>query len=797
MINCLVCGESIAEQDEVCPVCGTEIASLESPSASERITNLSHTPTPVVNLVSQPEEMGNQKNLMPTAEENIHAFLHKLEIQSSSGEGEENIYALVKSLITHPSLDLQAENLWLSPAQRTIYAFFKLLVDQATWLPQSELLNLWQQIHPNLGTPDLISDTILNWCEKHSLTKYLIDIRKTLPGGELNRTKGEHQEHSFRRIPDSEVLYNEMFESVLIGASLATSSPLEEISRPSENILDTPRNNLVSQKVEVSDTRGGRNFPPSTPVTKVSDTGGNVVRYTKISCPRRVWVDTPEISVVVWLTVQPPKYSSASIGNFSVYEGQPVLVRVEALDFISLNDPAQERLVKPNADSEPIVFLLKPDKVVERTKIEFDFFQNSRWLACSQIEVEITDYKVEAQEVQESVPISLLEINSPQPDYTLVVKYDENQNPLQLSFELFQGQNKREKFYSSLNKELKKYAQYWHHFLEKLNKITAPSRKLETPEILIKSPSDINREIKNFGHNLWRELIPSKLQKIYANQRLSWHGKKLLIVSDDPYIPWELVWPTDDERGDWEDSDPWCMTMCLTRWLRRDEQDRVNQRAPIQLSLNSLTCIVPTDLDLPAAEEERNFLKELLSNNNILDLSPTLPTLPAVRKILESSQYNWFHVVTHGTFCFDNPDANSSILLQYGDLLTPDEIIGQNIVRHINRNRPGFVFNACSSGRQGWGLTHLGGWVNRLIHSGAGLFLAPCWAVDDKSALFFAQRFYSYLLQGKTVSEAVHQSRIDTRQNANRCDDLTWLAYSVYADPNAKVILNGKLEETM
>ena len=81
------------------------------------------------------------------------------------------------------------------------------------------------------------------------------------------------------------------------------------------------------------------------------------------------------------------------------------------------------------------------------------------------------------------------------------------------------------------------------------------------------------------------------------------------------------------------------------------------------------------------------------------------------------------------------------------------------------------------------GINWFGRLANRLISAGAGLFVAPLWKVNDYFALKFAQTFYEELFNGKTVAEAVHSSRLA----AKVAGDSTWLAYSVYAHPNAKI----------
>ena len=59
------------------------------------------------------------------------------------------------------------------------------------------------------------------------------------------------------------------------------------------------------------------------------------------------------------------------------------------------------------------------------------------------------------------------------------------------------------------------------------------------------------------------------------------------------------------------------------------------------------------------------------------------------------------------------------------------------------------------------------------------------WSVTDANALTFAETFYGELLGGATVAEAVRSGR----QAARAAGDPTWLAYSVYAHPNARVLL--------
>ena len=160
-----------------------------------------------------------------------------------------------------------------------------------------------------------------------------------------------------------------------------------------------------------------------------------------------------------------------------------------------------------------------------------------------------------------------------------------------------------------------------------------------------------------------------------------------------------------------------------------------------------------------------------------------------MRRLLTQGDYDWLHVATHGGFFEDQTEARSGIRLEDGDLLRPEDLVGPAIEGHIGNAWPGFFFNTCHGGRQGWALTRLGGWANRLIGAGAGLFIAPLWTVDGALAMKFADTFYGRILADQTVAAAGQQARAAVHE----AGDPTWLAYSIYAHPNARVVCSRSL----
>lgn len=97
---------------------------------------------------------------------------------------------------------------------------------------------------------------------------------------------------------------------------------------------------------------------------------------------------------------------------------------------------------------------------------------------------------------------------------------------------------------------------------------------------------------------------------------------------------------------------------------------------------------------------------------------------------------------------------------------------------------PLVFLNACQVGRQAYNLTGTGGFAGAFVNSGAGAFISTHWSVGDSSAFNFSETLYNQLLAGKNIMTAVAVAR----KAAKNKQDMTWLAYVVYADPYARLI---------
>jgi CHAT domain-containing protein len=279
--------------------------------------------------------------------------------------------------------------------------------------------------------------------------------------------------------------------------------------------------------------------------------------------------------------------------------------------------------------------------------------------------------------------------------------------------------------------------------------------------------------LQEIGWELYEQLFTPQLRQAYRalrQLRVQEPNLSLLIVSDEPWIPWEMVLP---HEADLPAEDFLCAQFRMTRWLD-------GRGLPDGLNVSNAQVVVPQS-NLPSVKMEQDFFSQ--------QLPPTvgfsgqwLDTASQVKDALRQGSNHWFHFACHGDFDYARPDE-SALQLQ-GDSLTPSQIVGP-MRTGVAASRPLVFLNACHTAEAAFSLTRMGGWAERFVRAGASAFIGSLWEVNDVLAAEFAIKFYDEMLAGQTLGDAFHAARIHIREldEANP----TWLAYTLYADPNGKV----------
>lgn len=319
--------------------------------------------------------------------------------------------------------------------------------------------------------------------------------------------------------------------------------------------------------------------------------------------------------------------------------------------------------------------------------------------------------------------------------------------------------------------------QYQSYLIDKLRKL-GEGRDLNRSRRL--TPKELEGKLTAIGRELYLELFSPEMRQVYREIRRS-GVQSVRIISDEPWIPWEMVRPYDDSPlFEIIDDDFLCLQFELTRWLAGSAVPPVSE-----LRVRRLACI-RTTTSLAKTDEERAFFAELATMQpGVQDASLELSAALAAEAFLEAGSVDLLHFAGHGFFDASQPNE-SALPFPDGTLLRPIDLQGPLATR-MKQVRPLVFLNACSVGQQGFSLTRLGGWAERWVRGcECGAFVAPLWPVADTLALEFARTFYRALAAGETFGQAGRSARRRARDLAP--GDPSWLAYSIYADANGRLV---------
>jgi N-acetylmuramoyl-L-alanine amidase len=293
--------------------------------------------------------------------------------------------------------------------------------------------------------------------------------------------------------------------------------------------------------------------------------------------------------------------------------------------------------------------------------------------------------------------------------------------------------------------------------------------------------TDFQMELQGFGAELFNELFPPELKRALWTRRKQIDS--ISVLSDEPFIPWELVLLTDPDQLGMPPDALFLGQMGLVRWLYDVAE------APRQLHMDTVRYVIPDYPErdaLPATKEEKTFLEEQLH------ATPVEPQPSVVMDLLrEPGGFDVLHFAGHGGA--DSGEIGDAKLLMQGSdegVAHVDAYLRARVVRAYARlegadgARPMIVLNACQVGQLGFNLTGMGGFSEAFLHAGAGAFVGTMWSVADGPAHAFTENLYKALQEEKTLAEAAKLAREAARSPKSPA---SWLAYAVYGHAHATV----------
>ncbi|WP_404388321.1 CHAT domain-containing protein [Humibacillus xanthopallidus] len=285
-------------------------------------------------------------------------------------------------------------------------------------------------------------------------------------------------------------------------------------------------------------------------------------------------------------------------------------------------------------------------------------------------------------------------------------------------------------------------------------------------------------DVQDIGVDFFERLFPEDMQEFLWERRDKL--KNLLVLTDEPYMPWEIV-HLKPPRGEREQEPRFLAQGGLVRW----HFDRVPpQHLRVRPGRARSLCPVYEDpaFSLAGPEQEAHFLEQRFG------ATPIRPTPRAVRALLRSGGFDLLHFAGHGA-------ADAATIEDARILLAANRRDGQDMQEFLSATNvsanakwtrkgevgPVVVLNACEVGQSGTQLSTVGGFAKAFLDAGASAFVSCLWSVRDEPSRTFVEALYDELLKGATVARASARARAVARA----AGDETWLAYVVYARPDA------------
>lgn len=533
--------------------------------------------------------------------------------------------------------------------------------------------------------------------------------------------------------------------------------------------------------------------PPleSAPPMEAAPTPIQVNFHTDVKFPRSVqrWQ-------VQWLIVrlrleEPETTAAAGVVpvEFTQVGNEPpppeyVTVRVLAPDFEEETRSWERTItVRVDQDSDPAVFLLKGNELGKK-RIAIDFYHKGRLVGNVAFTTEVTQQPTASAPVvlarsEESAPeFAPFERNPPPPadlHLRVVKKAQENTLAFWLDSPLAEAPYRWE-YMGETPLTSKDPLTFLAQELAPLNEMV----QLLTADLSEDEAADAKQRLALLAEGLFEQLLPEQFRQEYFAHIVPLRNagviRSLLVTSDEPWIPWELLKPYhfDVREGQEYIDDFWATRFVFSRWLAG--------RGPVaRVNVDTAALVMP-NVGLHAVAAEQDFF-EGLAAQRLIKVTGPLQLRKEVLDLFLLGGYQVLHIATHGQF--DAADADRSTIELADEMLRPADLRG-SLLRGIRRSMPLVFLNACDGGRANFGLTGLGGWAEKLFkEANAAAFVGALWEVHDALAVEFSRQFYSRLSEGDTLGQAMQAARAHVRE----LDPLnpTWLAYTLYGDPNAVV----------
>lgn len=299
-------------------------------------------------------------------------------------------------------------------------------------------------------------------------------------------------------------------------------------------------------------------------------------------------------------------------------------------------------------------------------------------------------------------------------------------------------------------------------------------RGFMTDFIASTTPDSRLAALNGAGYQLWK-IAPKNFKEAFWQLHTAGNLRTILIVSEEPFVPWELMIPTRNLRERSRELRPIGVDFVIGRWICDD-----NLAPAQQIRLSRSFVVAPTYTGPPAPENLVHARDEVTYVLKKIPGEEAVPTdFVTISGALTGGASDLVHFICHGADAI--VPGQQALYLDDTTTLSSLQISG---IFPDHRDQPGpFVFlNACEVGRPTVALRGVGGFANSFMEFGASGVVAPLWSVDDAVAYDVAQQFYDQVCKKAGWFAEVLRS---IRSQAYESGVDTYAAYCFYGDPMA------------
>jgi hypothetical protein len=274
-----------------------------------------------------------------------------------------------------------------------------------------------------------------------------------------------------------------------------------------------------------------------------------------------------------------------------------------------------------------------------------------------------------------------------------------------------------------------------------------------------------------------------------ANAKVAPGTLNLLILTDEPHVPWELAQL--DEPFDPSAPNHLGSQVNVARWVLAPGNMPTVPPQSVRATQMAVVWGVYTSASLPRLHEAEGEADDLQHGYHALSVDAVPDKVNGLLRGDPAADI--LHFAVHGRY--DPNAAGDGIYLTKGLPVSPTQIRGGNL-----RARAPFVFlNACQVGSASQTLGSYGGIAQAFLRSGASAVVAPLWSINDKVARSIALDFYRQVLDERASGGAAAASeqiptvaellRLARRKAITDQDptSATYLAYQFYGHPSLRL----------